>query len=68
MKTVKTKPTDFQTLKAELDTVLDQLQQPDTDVDATLKGYQRGLELIDQLEDYLKSAENQIIKIPANQE
>ena len=62
------KTPDYQALKAELDTVLDQLQQPDTDVDAALKGYQRGLELITQLETYLKTAENQIVTLKPNQE
>ena len=62
------KAVNYQALKAELDIVLDQLQQPDTDVDATLKGYQRGLELIGQLENYLQTAENQIIKLQANRQ
>lgn len=62
------KTINYQALKAELDTVLDNLQQPDTDVDAALKGYQRGLELIGQLENYLKTAENEIVKLQANQE
>ena len=62
------KTTNYQALKAELDTVLDYLQQPDTDVDATLKGYQRGLELISQLEAYLKTADNQIVALQANRE
>lgn len=62
-----TKAINYQALKAELDSVLDKLQQPDTDVDAALKGYQRGQELISQLEDYLKNAENQIIKLQTKQ-
>ena len=62
-----TKQIDYQALKAELDTVLDELQLPDTDIDAVLKGYQRGLELVSQLENYLKTAENQITKLPASQ-
>ena len=65
--TIKKTPS-YQTLKTELDTVLDQLQKPDTDVDAALKGYQRGLELITQLESYLKTAENKIITLQASQE
>ncbi len=68
MKTTNTEAIDYQALKAELDNLLDRLQQPDTDVDATLKGYQRGLELIGQLENYLKTAQNQITKLAANQE
>lgn len=58
----------YQSLKAELDTVLDELQNDTTDVDAALKGYERGLELIRQLEKYLKTAENHIKQLQADQE
>ncbi|MBC7708326.1 exodeoxyribonuclease VII small subunit [Polaromonas sp.] len=61
------KTTDYKTLKAELDDVLDALQRDDTDVDAALAGYERGLELISQLEAYLQTAENKIKQLQANQ-
>lgn len=64
MKTVKQ---DYQTLKNELDEVLMQLQDESTDIDAALKGYERGLELTKQLEAYLKSAENRIIQLKSNE-
>lgn len=56
------KPT-YQSLKTELDDLLTQLQRDDTDVDAALKGYERGLALVKQLEEYLQSAENKIIQL-----
>ena len=58
----------YQSLKTELDTVLDELQHDSIDVDAALKGYERGLELIQQLETYLKTAENHIKQLQADRE
>lgn len=55
----------YQELKAELDEIMLSLQQEDLDVDKALDHYQRGLELVQQLESYLKDAENKIIEIKA---
>ena len=55
----------YQTLKAELDTVLSELQREDLDVDQALKHYQQGLELVKQLENYLQGAENQVKQLKA---
>ena len=55
----------YQTLKAELDTVLSELQREDLDVDQALKHYQQGLELVKQLESYLQAAENQVKQLKA---
>lgn len=55
----------YQTLKAELDNVLQQLQRDDLDVDQALEHYQRGLELIEGLESYLKGAENKLKELKA---
>jgi exodeoxyribonuclease VII small subunit len=60
----KAKP-DYETLTTELDTVLAALQRDDLGVDEALKHYQRGLELVRQLEDYLESAENTITELKA---
>ena len=60
----KTKPnTDYATLKSELDTVLAELQRDDLDVDKALDHYRRGLELVQQLEAYLKTAENKVTEL-----
>lgn len=60
----KAKPT-YQELKSELDAVLVELQTDDIDVDKTLAKYKRGLEIIDQLNDQLKNAENTITELQA---
>jgi exodeoxyribonuclease VII small subunit len=45
--------------------VLGELQRDDLGVDAALKHYQRGLELVQQLEAYLKTAENKVTELKA---
>jgi exodeoxyribonuclease VII small subunit len=52
-------------LKDELDSVMLQLQSETTDVDAALKLYQRGLELVQKIEEYLKTAENTVKELKA---
>lgn len=61
-KTASTLPT-YQALNDELESILADLQQDDNDVDSALKQYERGLELIRQLEQYLKNAENIVIEL-----
>ena len=55
-----TKTKDYQELSLELDEVLAKLQQPDVQVDAAVKLYEQGLQLIEQLEKQLATAENKI--------
>ena len=55
----------YQELMDELEKLLAELQQDDIDVDVALKHYQRGLELVGQLEDYLGSAENKVRELKA---
>jgi exodeoxyribonuclease VII small subunit len=56
-------PKNYRDLKAELDTIMAELQRDDLDVDAALKHYKRGQELIKQLETYLKTAENTLSEL-----
>lgn len=58
-------PIDYESLRQELDAVLDELQREDLSVDAALARYQRGLELVQQLEAYLKTAENTVTELKA---
>jgi len=58
------KPT-YAELKLELDELLDTLQQDDISVDDALKAYERGMELVKELEATLNEAENKITKIKA---
>lgn len=60
----KTEPT-YEQLKSELDIITLELQNGDLDVDQTVKKYQRGLELVEQLQAQLKDAENTITKLQA---
>jgi len=57
----KSKPSiSYEQLKTELDLIMLELQRDDLDIDEALKHYERGLELVKQLEDYLQTAENKI--------
>ena len=55
----------YQTMKTELDDIMAKLQDDSLDVDAALKYYQRGLELVQKLEQYLKEAENKLTELKA---
>lgn len=55
----------YQSLNKELEAILADLQQDDTDVDSAVKQYKRGLELVQQLEKHLKNAENTVIELKA---
>jgi exodeoxyribonuclease VII small subunit len=59
-----TQPT-YEQLKAELDEVMSALAQDDLDVDKALAYYQQGLELVQALEKYLKTAENKVVELQA---
>jgi exodeoxyribonuclease VII small subunit len=51
---------DYRALQNELDEVLTSLQSGDLTIDEALKAYERGQEIVAQLEKYLKQAENKI--------
>lgn len=53
-------------LQAELDELILWFEQDKVDLDEAVKKYQRGTELITQLEDRLKSAQNTINKLTAH--
>ncbi|HET9173727.1 MAG TPA: exodeoxyribonuclease VII small subunit [Candidatus Saccharimonadales bacterium] len=55
----------YQTLSAELEDILLELQQENLDIDRALECYERGLELVKQLESHLTTAENRIKKLTA---
>lgn len=56
---------DYASLKTELDSVMLELQREDLAVDAALRHYERGLELVQQLERYLKTAANRVTELKA---
>ena len=51
---------DYASLNAELDEVMNHLQQPDIQVDEAVKLYEKGLRLADQLETHVQEAENKV--------
>jgi exodeoxyribonuclease VII small subunit len=55
----------YETLKTELDEVMLALQQEDLDVDKAVAYYEKGLKLIQELENYLKTAENSVKELKA---
>ena len=55
----------YKDLNRELEEILNDLQSNDQDLDKTLLRYKRGVEIINQLNKYLKDAELQIKKIEA---
>jgi exodeoxyribonuclease VII small subunit len=58
-----TKQINYQALRAELDEILQSLDDSEADVEAMTKQYQRGIEIIKQLEQYLKTAQNSVKKV-----
>ncbi|HEX7632709.1 MAG TPA: exodeoxyribonuclease VII small subunit [Candidatus Saccharimonadales bacterium] len=61
-----TKEANYEELKNELDRIMTEIQQDDLDVDLALKRYERGLELVKQLESKLKSAENTVRELKSS--
>lgn len=55
----------YESLNSELENIMLQLQDESLDIDLALKHYQRGLELVKSLEDYLKNSENKITELKA---
>lgn len=59
------KDINYQDLNQELQTILATLDSSELDVDAAIKQYERGMEIVTQLEAYLKTAENKVKKVKA---
>lgn len=65
MAKAKAQQLNYEALKAELDAVLEALQSDDLNVDQAVQQYERGLELVQQLKTYLKTAENKVTTLKA---
>lgn len=57
------KKVDYKQLRTELDEILAQLNDDTLDVDEVTKLYERGTEIITELQGYLKTAENKVKKV-----
>lgn len=58
-----TKATNYKQLSAQLDDIMAKLQSEDIDIDEAIKLYEQGSTIVKQLETYLKTAENKVIKL-----
>lgn len=58
-----TKKIDYRKLTEELENILTNLQSDDLDIDEAVKAYERGMAVADELETYLKEAENKVTKL-----
>lgn len=61
-----TRKNDYQTLTTELQAIIDWFESGQVDIDEAVVKYQKALELIKQIETYLKTTENKIQKINKN--
>lgn len=60
-----TKKIDYAALQRELDEILERLQHDEVDIDAAVKSYERGMQIVSELELYLAAAENKVTKLQA---
>ena len=62
-------PTDYQSLNRKLDELVARLQDEQTSIDESLELYVSAAKLIEQMENYLKTAENKLRKVtPKNKD
>lgn len=54
------KDINYQQKSQELEEIINNLQNPLSDIDESLKNYEQGISIIKDLQAYLKSAENKI--------
>ena len=59
----KTTKSSYSQMLAELQEIIDWFESDDVDLDAAVEKYQQANDLIDQLEKYLKTAENKVRKV-----
>ncbi len=59
-------PTNYRKLNDELDIIINKLQTADLDIDESIKLYEKGMKIVEELEKYLKTAQNKVTKIKKN--
>lgn len=60
-----TKNIDYNKLNDELNDILEQLESNDIDIDQAIAKYERGMQVIEQLEAHLKTAQVKVDKVRA---
>jgi exodeoxyribonuclease VII small subunit len=61
----KSKPKDYQQMAQELADLINWFESDDVNLDEAIVKYEQAIELLGQMENYLKTAENKIKKITA---
>ena len=56
---------DYRALQAELTELLAELESDQLDIEASIAKYHRGMSIVSQLQDYLKTAQNTVAKVTA---
>ena len=56
----------YKQLSDELGKVMEELEQGDLDIDQAVVSYERGLQIVRELEAHLKEAENKVIELKAS--
>ncbi|HEY1064171.1 MAG TPA: exodeoxyribonuclease VII small subunit [Candidatus Saccharimonadales bacterium] len=59
------KKVDYRKLNDELDAILDRLQSGELSIDEAMPAYERGMQLVKELEAYLQQADNRITELQA---
>lgn len=57
------KDINYKSLNEELQEILSMLDANEPDIDTAITQYERGMEIVGQLESYLKEAENKVQKV-----
>lgn len=63
MLSMATKVINYHKLNEELDIILNELQSGELNIDEAVKKYEHGMKIVSELETYLKTAKNKVIKI-----
>ncbi len=53
----------YQQLSQQLESILNDLQNGNLDIDDAIKQYEQGMKIVKQLQTYLKEADNKVTKI-----
>ena len=59
------KKVDYRKLNDELDAILERLQSGELSIDEAMPAYERGMQLVKELEAYLQKADNRITELQA---
>jgi len=57
------KKVDYQTLRLELDQILENLGQDEPDIEQAIKQYERGIQLVKMCEEYVSDARNRVVAL-----